>query len=413
MPKVQQPTSATVTKETKKIKKVTKDSENGSASVKPSRKPKASPPREILYSQVTTAICQGKSALTAEKAKELLGWHEAVGSEFLLTDFEEKKIYCNNNVKNRPFYLNAVCLPLVQEILRGKWQLNCENRIIGKTGLILNGQHTLVALVLAAQKWHLHQGQYSDIWPNEPTIDTLIAFGADESDNVVNTMDTCKPRSLEDVIYRSEYFINSTASRRRRASKVLAHAVKMLWHRTGAGLDAFAPRRTHAESLDFIGRHNKLLECVSHIMEENGDEGKIKKYLSPGYAAAFMYLMGTASTERCNDNQTGYCDVSHPDETLLDFDHWDKASEFWVMLAAGHESMELVKAAFTQSMDDGSISVSVRLAILAKAWNVWAEGAEDMEAMDLELVYAENEDGYKVLAECPTVGGVDCGNPKD
>lgn len=411
MPKLQQPTT---TNSKKSKKDVTKNGSptSESSSVKPLSKQKKSrslPPREILYPTVTTSI---STNLSAEKARKLLGWHEAIGPEFLFTDFEDKKIVCDNNVKNRPFYMNSVCLPLVQEILRGKWQLNCENRIIGKTGLVLNGQHTLVALVLAAQKWHLHQGQYSDVWEHEPTIATLVAFGADESDDVVNTMDTCKPRSLEDVIYRSEYFVNSTNSTRRKASKILAHAVKMLWHRTGAALDAFAPRRTHAESLDFITRHNLLLKCVNHIMEENGDEGRIRKYLTPGYAAAFMYLMASATSERCNDDKTGYSDVSHPSEALLDFATWDKASEFWVLLASGGDSMVLVKEAIAKALSEGNGNISVRMAIIAKAWNVWADGHDEMEAMDLELEYVDDEDGYKKLTECPTVGGVDLGNPK-
>ena len=375
--------------------------------------------RAVIYAEVVTKICQGDDALTAEQAKSLLGWTEETeeikfGNDYLLVDRYEQKIRCYNDLNNRPFMM-PVCIALMSEILNGNWQLNCENRIIGKTGLILNGQHTLVALILAVQEWEKHGGskrdnKYHEYWKTEPTIDTLIAFGADESDRVVNTMDTCKPRTLEEVIYRSSYYANRPEGFRRKASKILSHAIKMLWHRTGAGLDAFSPKRTHAESLDFVARHGRILECVAHILEENGDDNRIAKYLSLGYASAFMYLMASASTDRENEDGTGYSQMNHPSEKQLNFDKWDLASEFWVKLAAASEELDEVRIAMAKAIEDGLVGVNVRCALIAKAWLVMSDG-DEVTSDDLELVIVKNDEGYKVLAECPTVGGIDLGNP--
>src|SRR5690606_8050237 len=117
---------------------------------------------------------------------------------------------CHNNIRNRDIDKIKVS-ELVQEILRGHWVMNCESLIIGVTGIVLNGQHTLIALVLATQQWEEvgKDSQIREVWPNKPTIDKLIVFGASEEDKVVNTMDTAKPRSLGDVIFRSDYFADA------------------------------------------------------------------------------------------------------------------------------------------------------------------------------------------------------------
>lgn len=400
------------------------DKKKGRGKKKPPLKP-----REILYPKPSIKFldpaCERPEArpMTAKDCKEMLGWVEEVGAikfgnDFLFTDKREKKIQCTNNVHNRPLYMSSVEM-LIGEILHGRWETNGEPIIIGKTGLVLNGQHQMIALALAVQLWEDAGGKrkdnkYHEYWKEEPTITKLIVFGIDEKDSVVNTMDTCKPRSLADVIYRSEYFKTMDKNDRLKVAKITEYAVKMLWSRTGAGLDAFSPRRTHAESLDFIGRHPKILSCVRHIHEEDGSDGKIKRFLSPGYSAAFLYMMGSAATERENDAKTGYSQVAHPNESLLDWSQWDKACEFFVMLAAGHKVMEPIRAALGelfQGRGQGG-NVHERCALIAKAWACWQDSGE-VDRADLELQYETGEDEAMALAECPTVGGVDLGNPKD
>jgi hypothetical protein len=404
-------------------------SENGKAAKKGKKKKLPLKPREIIYPKLKTKVMDpaseldGARAMTAEDCKKLLGWQEEVGeikfgNDYLFIDKREKKIFCTNNVTNRPLYMSSV-ETLIGEHLHKRWRTNGEPIIIGKTGLVLNGQHQLISLILANQIWEDAGGprkdnKYHEYWKTPPTMTKLIVFGIEETDEVVNTMDTCKPRSLADVIYRSEYFKTMDKNDRLKVSKITEYAVKMLWARTGAYLDAFSPKRTHAESLDFIARHPRLLMCVKHVYEEDGNDGKIKRFLSPGYSAAYLYLMGSAATERENDDKTGYSQVAHPSEALLDWSLWDKACEFFVMLAAGHKIMEPIRGALGELFQGKGCggNSEERQALLAKAWACWQDTGK-VDPTDLELQYVQGEDGNMVLDECPTVGGIDLGRPKE
>lgn len=376
---------------------------------KPKSPPEA-PQRETIYEEESVEICKGKKALTAERARELLGWEEQPDKSkiYLITDFHKKKICCHNNVTNRPFYA-SVMMALKQEVLRGKWRLNCENRIIGHTGLVLNGQHTLVALVLAAQEWEANPDNWP-LWKTEPTINTTIAFGADESDESVNTMDTCKPRSLADVIYRSAIFAGIPAKERREAARMLDHAVRLLWSRLGICLDAFAPRRTHSEALDFIQRHPHLLDCIRHVQTEDvpDEEGqrRVSRYLSSGYTSALLFLMASSKTK-----PEEYREADNPTDDLLDWSQYDKASDFIVKLAGEAESTKPVRQVLAKMVDNETDSLAAKCALLVKAWTVYASGSS-ITTKTLVLKWkTDPEWGTKTIDECPTTGGIDYGDP--
>lgn len=375
--------------------------------------------REVIYPEIKARIClrEKGTGLTEEQAKKLLGWEEepaeaTFGEDFLLKDIHGKKIRCSNDIQNRPLSI-ANYEALLQEILTGKWRMNCENMIIGKTGITLNCQHRLIALVLACQKYRENPENYKDWWDEEPILDTMIAFGCDESDETVNTMDTCKPRSLWEVICRSHYFADLPLAERKVVSRRTADCIKFLWHRTGAFLDAFRPRRTHSESLHFIERHQRTLAAVKHITEENGTD-KISRYIVPGYAAALLYLMGTSETEREKDDKTGYSDVAEPGESLLNFSRWEQACDFWTMIAAGDKQMDPIREALGKVLEGHESQGGTpdeRVALLAKAWNAWIENG-DIEESDLILSYNIDGEGRRTLTECPVVQGIDLGNPE-
>jgi hypothetical protein len=374
------------------------------------KKPKSVPiaDRKAIYTSYSSVCCCGKDAITVEQAKELLGWRtesdqDKWGSDFMLLDRDKKKVRCLNNVRNRPIY-SAVVATLVQEHLRKRWQFNGEPIIVGRTGLILNGQHTLISLVLAAQDWAADKDKWSTTWKHEPTMEKLVVYGVDESDAVVNTMDTCRPRSFADVVYRSQYFASMKGGDQKRCARACDYAVRLLWHRTGACLDAFAPRRTHAESLDFLARHPKLLEAVQHVYEEDGDERLVARYVSVGYAAALLYLMATSETPDDSEYRTS----DHPSEAMLDLGRWDKACEFWVVLASGDKTFKKV---FAEVVHEGG-SQAERWALVVKAWLSFVEHGKIKES-GLNLAYVENDEGVLRLAEHPACGGIDLGDPKE
>lgn len=376
-----------------------------------SKSAKKSQEKEVVYDSVKTLIAMGEKAISAGQAKKLLGWapeteKQKFGNDFDLLDAHKVKVRCLNNVSNRPLYMGIVDT-LIQEILRKRWVFNGESIIIGDRGSILNGQHTLIATVLAAQVWADDKEKWGQYWQEEPSIDKLIVFGVEERDEVVNTMDTCKPRSLADVIYRCPFFSNLSKKDRKNASRTTDYGIRMLWHRTGAGLDAFAPHRTHSESVDFLTRHPKLLEAVKHIVTENGTENRLGRYCSLGYAAGLLYLMGSSSTD-----SKEYMESSNPNENSLNWDNWDKACDYWVHLASGSKETAAIRNVLKEMLEEGKGTNAVRWAVLAKGWLCFVEG-DKIEADDLALNFVADDDGFARLAEFPSVGGIDLGDPKE
>jgi hypothetical protein len=287
--------------------------------------------------------------------------------------------------------------------------MNGEPIIVGQTGKILNGQHSLVALVEANQIWDDKPGQFRDFWKTPPVMEKLIVYGIEESDAVVNTMDTCKPRSLTDVFYRSEFFKDIAPTSRKKLAKMADHCVKLMWHRTGAA-DAFRRYRTHDESLDFMNRHPRLLECLKHIYEEHGKERRLAPFLTPGYSAAMLYLMGSSSTERETEDKTGYSDVSNPNESLLTWDLWEQAQEFWVLLAGGDKALFPITQVIGQLIEQNTCGPYDRIAVIVKAWLLWS-AEEKLTPENLMPAYKRDDNGWLSLAELPMVGGIDLGEP--
>jgi hypothetical protein len=360
--------------------------------------------RDVKFDTISSDVCTGDTAITVDDAKEILGWEETSEGNYVreIYTLAKLKVLCKNNLTNRPLYKNVV-QTLQQEILQGRWRMNGEPIIVGQTGLLLNGQHTLIALILANVRWGQDKEAYEENWTTPPTIDKVVVSGVDEGDDTVNTMDTCKPRSLADVIYRSEYFASLPHGERKNASRMADHAIRLLWHRTGAKYDAFAQRKTHSESLDFLDRHPKLLECIKHIHEEDG-EGAISRYVGPGYAAGLLYLMGSSKSD-----PEPYRGSAHPSEESLDWSAWTRACDFFVLLAAGGKDVSAVRRTIANRMEQGSLTMAERWAILTNAWLAYSDG-EPITEKSLKLSYTE-KDGVTLLEEQPSVGGIDLGDP--
>jgi hypothetical protein len=364
--------------------------------------------KDYLYERVSIKLHDGERdpLLTADDAKRLLGWQEETaenkfGKVYTLVDSYGKKIRCVNNPANRPFR-PANANMVRQEILRKKWKLNLESMIIGKTGICISCQHRLIGLVLASQEWQLHKKKYPE-WESEPTMACLIAFGCDESDDVVNTIDTGVPRSLADVIYRTGYFNKYSDGQREQISKYLEYAVKFLWERTGAVWNPFSPFRTHAESLSFIERHPRIIDCVNHIYVENGGSKKrISEYLPLGYAAGLLYVMGSYKT-----HTEDYQAMEKPDESVIDWSAWELATDFWVNFAGHHKQMSKLYHVLGQlSVDGAGGSRHEKVATIIKAWHC-VTAKNPIVAKSIALTYVTDSDGIRKLIDIPLLGGID------
>jgi hypothetical protein len=385
--------------------------------------PKSPPPaeasREIVYPELTMSIAAGENGLQDTQAKDLLGWEEEgeenkFGSDFLLRDRSGAKIRCSHNTTNRFLYMSNV-EALVQEMLNRRWRMNGEPIIIGQYADILNGQHQLIALVLAEQdrtgpqKYH-----WEEKWQGPITIDKVVVYGVEEDDKIINTMDTCKPRSLEDVIFRSKFrvFASCTPQEQRTAAKICAAAIKILWHRIGLKADPYAPVKTHSEALDFLARHTKLLTVVSHIMEEDQrgdrDEGgplPLSQFVPRGYAAAFCYLMAASDSD--GDE---YRNATVPDERVINYGSLEKAMDFWVLLGKQSGSLMEVRHAI-RALDHPELSLggsmSEKAAVLVRGWLAFKAHGHVTQA-DVRLDYHEKDD-IRQLVDDLTFGGIDQG----
>lgn len=371
----------------------------------------------LKYPQKSTEICEGETAMTQEKMKELLGWEaepevgEKFGDEYLFKDLTGRKIRCNNNLRNRPLYMGLVDA-YIQEHLRRRWRFNGEPIIIGTGGQVLNGQHTLISGVMAEQHRVGEQKLYwSDFWKTEVTVEKLIVYGVEPTDEVINTMDTCKPRSIADVIYRSEYFTGMKGKDRRVVSRMADYAIRTMWERTWAKDNPFANIRTHSETLDYLNRHPKLLECIAHIFQEynvNKDWENNTKRFGAGYASAYLYLMGSSRSEleahRDADGVMG--------EAKLDWTYWEQACRFWSYLANVKEkSFQPLRNAFAALNDSQTGTGATRQAketLICKAWSVFITG-QKLTEQNLKLKTRQDDEGHYELVEFLTTGGIDRG----
>ena len=350
----------------------------------------------ILYPDIEIKICKGEKAIDVTLAKKLMGWESEDeyaertqskpewGTSFLLKDEDGKKIRCWNNNVNRPFK-ESHSRALAQDILNRNWELNLENIIISRTGKVTSGQHRLIGLILAYQMWcGVNKHRWEEKWPTEPVIESLIAFGGSDDPRVLRTIDNVMPRSLGDVFYTSELFAELQSVEKRECSRMLDGAVNFLWKRTGADKQAGNKYQTHSSSVDFMGRHPKLLECVKIIFNENKERKISVLRLSPGQSAAVLYMMGACATDG-----DLYYNADPPSEKEIDWEHWEKALEFWKRL--GDNEDETLKAVATTlgSLVDEDTGAGGRLiekmVVLAKGWNKFLEDREiSEESMALE-----------------------------
>tara|TARA_R110000824_G_scaffold9623_3_gene42828 strand:+ start:466 stop:1848 length:1383 start_codon:yes stop_codon:yes gene_type:complete len=363
-------------------------------------------PKTKIYPEVELKLC---SPLTASQAALLLGWQEEgedenFGNDYDLLDLHKKKIRLSNNQSNRPFD-KSNARNWMSEILKGNWKLNGETCIIGAYGNCLDCQHRFVALVLASQEFDLHSENW-EFWNEEPTIECLVVFGIEEDDETVNTINTGKPRSFADVVFRSNYFNDYKTSDRKKVSKILEWTVKFVAYRTGAFVNAYAAKQTHAELVNFVERHPTIIQAAQFIFETNGDsENSIKKFIALGSSAGLLYLMASSKS-----NGKEWQLLSS--EESLNLSRLELAKNFWLSLAEDDKTFNAIKKLIASLVDESGATNPERVSILVKAWKCFIE-EKPITKNKLALNYSKNEEGFKTLIDFPVVGGIDFGNPTD
>lgn len=421
-----------------KKKAVTTDSVNAAPAKKTVKKvPKPEPVvssvvdhgagREVVYDTLGStvyAIGGENGPLSEDDVKQLLGWQEEPeggewGLEFDLKDMTGKKIRLNNNIANRPFRA-SLSLTWEGEFLHGSWQVNGEAILLGRTGLVLDGQHRLVAFVLACQEYAMRPQE----WPNmvvaevmqpdktvikTPVMETFVAFGISESSKVVDTINTGAPRTLADVIYRAfEHLFGEELPKKDMVAigKISEHAIRLLSHRTAAFKDAFSPTQPHSELIDFVYRHSRLLKCVRHVYESEDKETKSISGIVPlSTAAALMFLMGS-----CESDGKRYNDIAQPNENMLKWGRYKDAQDFWAYIGDNNSRVFAIKQAISvASQDVDSVSKAERIGIVIKAWHFFSCDATrdtSMDADHLKLEYSGTGMDRR-LVEFPQISPID------
>jgi hypothetical protein len=413
---------------------------------------------EVKYDKITVVnkTVDGEGPLTPDELKEIVGYTEDPTTA-KVNGFSEKepldtlpppngaKFWFLYNTKNRPYY-PAVARSYAQSLLTGKWEANGESAVIGKSGECLSIQHRGAGLLLAESERAANPEMWAHLWGDGPvTMPTILVFGVDETDRVVNTMDTGKGRTGTDMLFRTEIMLQAFPAKqdRRIAGNIVANAVKMLWDRMGVKENSFAPQLNQAELHDFILRHPKIVESAAHIMKEDTYDdkkrGRISNNVIPaGYAAAVLFLMGASDTDADEYNKTGTDEWKKvaPSQDGMDLGKWDKALKFWsdvanqnsTILAGVRQAFVLLSDKFMGRglpenvpplVDDNGnpvevetnhVSIEEKLIVLAKAWNQFkrmkpVKAEECLPAAD--SVHYDDKRRRKVIGEIPNFGGVD------
>lgn len=380
--------------------------------------------RPVKYPTREATVCDGEHALKEDYVTDtLLGWEYVDGDNYLfqipkgygIGGDEGRKVWCRNNDHNRPFDIKDA-LKYGQDVLNKRWKCNGETVIVGKTGRILSAQHRLVGFKLACMIWRGNQKHHwQEIWPECPVLETFVSWGIDEDEATVMTLDNVRTRTFADSMFTQPEFGKLSTQERKKRCRMHEYAIRFLWHRTGADNDSFNPHKSIAALKDFADRHPTLIKCVNHIAEEN-KSGELSKIIPPGTASAMMYLMSVSNSDidrYINGNNKGDYDHS---EKVLETDLFKKAQEFWVLLRTPGGRMLEAKmslAALDRINQVSKTPVSHKIATLSKAWKVFAAGDEfSKDDKRLHLRYGpEGKNGVRTIAENPTFGGIDLGEP--
>ena len=408
--------------------------------------------REVVYPEIEARLCLDDDPITETQAEFLLGWEETeepVGA--MLKDEYGKFVLTKKNNSNRPLAMGDI-RSLMSDILGGKWNFNGESMIFGKYGICLSAQHRLIALKMAVQRWRIDLlasiKEATELrcpikyrWPfwkdKEPFITSVMVFGVEEIDEVINTLDTGRGRSYSDAVYRCQELKHLQPKDRKVCARMLDHAIRLLWERTGAGLGAYSKKVTHADRMDFWHRHPSVLRAVGHIFETNKD-GSLAKLLSPGYLSGMLYLMSASATPAVIPDPNNpdnlldhpYRVATAPTEDMIDLSRFDQACEF-ITLAAQGKLKEYTDSIATMLNSPYSISLDERLDLLINTWNAYIEGDEiNMETLGLEVQeyvmidgkigkmlcligsQVDTQHGCRLMLETehPVVGGIDLGH---
>jgi hypothetical protein len=434
--------------------KLDKPSTNGKNEVKKTAPARVKPAAPIHYEKFEHRLCTLDDAITEATAKVWLGWETGAEAaermqrdkldrlednkgremEPALTDYDSHQVYLWHAARNREF-VERYAKGYAQDILEGKWAgpltmpgetVNGETISISRTAEVISGQKRLAAVVLACQLFRKYPDRYP-FWKKlgrEPVIESLVAFGVSDKDEVIQTLDNTQPRTRGDVLYSTDKFKDlKTTTERREMSRMQAIAEEYVWKRSGHGQMEIVNEKliTNASLATFSGNHKTLVECVAFMMDKNKDRDismltkTMASGLSPGECAGALYLMASR-----NSDADDYRNTDPPSEKAMDLSFLNKAKEFWTTFQKNQVLRQAIARAWKYCQDkkgqgvEGDVAVTrvEKMAVIARAWSTYLK-KEEIEAKDIaNLGYTKDKDGLMAPSDLTPFGGIDLGPNK-
>jgi hypothetical protein len=228
------------------------------------------------------------------------------------------------------------------DMLKGNWRTTGDAVKFSKSGVLLDGQHRLAAIVQAATTGALEQG--ARIEPN-PDLQLPLVVVRNLDDNAQEAMDIGAARSLKDIL---------ELNRQERNANHLASALRIIYAWTSGARKTIAKRAqvTNATLLDFFDADpDSFRQLVSTVSSEyqKGDH-----LLPPSVLALAHWL---------------FEDVA-PEDADAFFGRLQDGQD----LHKGDAIYELRDALKRVRQDRGHRAIAYVLAITIKAWNAYRLG---------------------------------------
>jgi len=244
----------------------------------------------------------------------------------IITPAIAKFILENLNNTNRPLS-QAIAQDYARRMIDGEWIMNGEGLKFSNEGLLLDGQHRLLAIVLSGM-----------------SIELMVVFGLPP--NAFETIDDGKKRSPGDVL--SIHGIEN--------ANTTAAAIKfVIRHKNGVSNRSVngSGKISNKDVLEWYKSHNYISDSVRFGYTLYEGSGRI--ILSPSKLAAYDFL---------------FSELSKP-----------HAGQFLTKFAIGTELQRtdpifLLRSKLTEAKFNKQVSISglVEHALVVKAWNKWRSG---------------------------------------
>jgi hypothetical protein len=247
----------------------------------------------------------------------------SVETDIICITPDKAREYLGRNTKNR--HLNPYKVEAYSGAMRrGEWKLNGDAIRFSESGVLLDGQHRLQAVI-----------------NSEIDVRTLVVTGLHEE--AQETMDRGRTRTLSDML-RLRGEVNTALLGSVTAGAFTYSKLGTLY--TGA----FQPAATVQQLLEFLEKHPDLRDCLGVPNYK-----RIVGLITPTMACCMNYLF------KLTDEEDAY--------------------EFWNLLSTG-DGLASGNAVFPlrdrlineQMKPQGKISPTVRAALTIKAFNYWREG---------------------------------------